>query len=97
MILVTRTLGRLGYQVTGQTDPVRAVEFFRSNSPGFDAVVTDVAMPKLSGFELSRANRRRFRPDIPIVMTSGFVRSEDHARSSAHGVAGLDRKARHHR
>jgi len=86
--LITRTLGRLGYKVTGQTDPVRAVELFRSNPAAFDAVVTDLAMPQLSGFDLC-SQLLAIRPGLPIVMTSGFVRPEDQERALRMGLRDL--------
>jgi PAS domain S-box-containing protein len=86
--LISRTLGRLGYKVTGETDPVRAVELFRSNPKAFDVVVTDLAMPQLSGFDLS-SRLLAIRPHIPIVMTSGFVRPEDQERALNMGIRDL--------
>jgi len=88
VMLVTRTLGRLGYKVTGQTDPVSAVELFRSDPAAFDVVVTDLAMPQLSGFDLS-SQLLAIRPDIPIIMTSGFVRPEDQERALKMGLRDL--------
>ena len=75
VVLITRTLGRLGYKVTGETDPIRAVELFRSNPNAYD-VATDLTMPQLSGFDLS-TQLFAIRPDIPIIMTSGYVHPED--------------------
>jgi PAS domain S-box-containing protein len=86
--LITRLLGRLGYKVTGETNPVRAVELFRANPQLYDAVVTDLAMPQLSGFDLS-AQLLSIRPDIPIVMTSGFVSPADHERAIQMGIREL--------
>jgi len=86
--LVTRNLGRLGYKVTGQTDPVRAVELFRSDPGAFDMVVTDLAMPQLSGFDLC-SQLLAIRPELPIVMTSGFVRPEDQEGARSMGLRDL--------
>jgi CheY-like chemotaxis protein len=88
IMLTTRTLGRLGYKVTGQTDPIRAIELFRSNPRAFDVIVTDLAMPRLSGFDLS-SQLLAIRADIPIIMTSGFVRPEDQERASKMGLQDL--------
>jgi CheY-like chemotaxis protein len=86
--LVTRTLQRLGYKVTGQTDPAKALELFRADPAQFDAVVTDLAMPQLSGFDLA-SQLLTARPDIPIVMTSGYVRVEDQERALHMGLRDL--------
>jgi CheY-like chemotaxis protein len=86
--LVTRTLGRLGYTVTGRTNPIEALELFRANPAAFDAVVTDLAMPQLSGFDLA-TRMLAIRPELPIIMTSGFVRPEDQERALAMGLRDL--------
>jgi CheY-like chemotaxis protein len=88
VLLMTRMLGRLGYKVTGEADPVHAVELFRSNPQAYDVVVTDLAMPQLSGFDLS-TQLLAIRPDVPIVMISGFVRPEDRERATQIGVRDL--------
>jgi PAS domain S-box-containing protein len=86
--LVTRTLKRLGYQVTGQSDPLVALEMFRANPKAFDVVVTDLAMPRLSGFELCK-EILAIRPGFPIVMTSGYLRPEDQERALTMGLRDL--------
>jgi PAS domain S-box-containing protein len=74
--MTSRILERLGYRVTGFTDARQALEAVRARSGDFDAVVTDLAMPGLPGLELARAIRA-LRPDIPLVLTSGYVRPAD--------------------
>jgi PAS domain S-box-containing protein len=86
--LVKRTLERLGYKVTGVCNPLRAVKLFREDPTQFDAVVTDLAMPQLSGFDMSQ-QMLGIRADIPIVMTSGYVRPEDQERALSIGLRDL--------
>ena len=74
--MTTRNLERQGYRVTGFTDSRRALEAFGARPDEYDAVVTDLSMPGLSGVELAR-QIRALRPDVPIVFTSGYVRSDD--------------------
>lgn len=88
VFLVKRLLQRLGYVVTGFTNPVLAVQAFQTRPDDFDAVVTDLAMPGMSGFDLVRSILD-IRPDMPIVMTSGYVRSEDEETALRLGVRGL--------
>jgi signal transduction histidine kinase/ActR/RegA family two-component response regulator len=83
--LITRMLGRLGYKVSGYTDATRALEEFRSRPQDFDAVVTDLSMPHMSGFDFA-SELLAARPDIPIVMTSGYVRPEDQERAKRIGL-----------
>ena len=71
MEMATRLLERLGYKVTCQTDSVSALEVFRSNPNEFDLVITDYAMPKLTGLDFAR-EVLRVRPDMPILLCTGF-------------------------
>jgi len=79
--LITNVLERLGYRVTGFVDPVQALRRFRASPDDFDVVVTDLSMFGMNGFELTR-RVRAIRPDIPVLLTSGYLRSED--REAAH-------------
>jgi PAS domain S-box-containing protein len=85
VLLTTRVLERLGYRVSGFTHPQQALDAFTARSREFDVVVTDLSMPGMSGFDLVEA-LRRVRADIPILMTSGYVRPEDRQRASEHGL-----------
>ncbi|MCK6553518.1 PAS domain-containing protein [Candidatus Binatia bacterium] len=85
VFLVTRSLTRMGYAVTGCQDPTAALAQFRAAPQEFDVIVTDIAMPVLSGFDLASAARVA-RPDIPIVMTSGYVRAENRETAARLGV-----------
>jgi CheY-like chemotaxis protein len=86
--LTTRLLQRVGYTVTGFTDAAQAVVAFRNRPQDFDVVVTDIAMPGMSGFAFVRYVRG-IRPDIPVIMTSGYVRPEDQDKARELGVREL--------
>jgi CheY-like chemotaxis protein len=88
VLLATRTLGRLGYQITGYSDPAQALQAFRSRPQDFDVVVTDLSMPGMSGFELAR-ELLATRPDLRVVMTSGYLRPEDQLAAAQVGIAEL--------
>jgi CheY-like chemotaxis protein len=42
-------------------------------------------MPRISGFEVAR-QLRSIRPDIPIVLASGYVRPEDELQAATLGI-----------
>jgi PAS domain S-box-containing protein len=86
--LAKRMLERLGYAVSGYTDPVQALGAFQEQPDAFDVVVTDVSMPGMSGFHFARAVLAA-RPDVPILMTSGYVRPQDRETAQALGVRDL--------
>jgi CheY-like chemotaxis protein len=54
----------------------------------FDVVVTDLSMPRMSGFDLAEA-LQAIRPDVPIVMTTGYVKREDQERAVRMGLRDL--------
>jgi CheY-like chemotaxis protein len=62
-------LRRLGYDAVTATCPEDALAKFEAGS--FDAVITDLTMPKMSGIELGQALRRS-HPGLPVVLTTAF-------------------------
>lgn len=86
--LVTRVLERLGYRVEGYTDPCEALKAFQTNPHGFHAVVTDLSMPSMNGIDFAREVLLA-RPDLPVVMTSGYVRPKDREQVKEVGVREL--------
>jgi CheY-like chemotaxis protein len=87
MEMGTLLLEHLGYRVTSHTDSVSALEVFRSNPNEFDLVVTDYTMPKLTGLDLAR-EVSRIRPDIPILLCTGFSEkiTPDHVKELGMGL-----------
>jgi CheY-like chemotaxis protein len=86
--LITRVLQRLGYEVAGFIDSRVALETFKLNPASFDAVVTDLSMPGMPGTEFAR-QVLQIRPELPVVMTSGYVRTEDRDQALQIGVREL--------
>jgi CheY-like chemotaxis protein len=83
----TRLLEHQGYRVTSQTDSVSALEVFRLSPDEFDLVITDYTMPKLTGLDLAR-KMLRIRPDIPILLCTGFSEkiTPDHVKELGMGL-----------
>ena len=69
-----RLLTHLGYQVTAINSSVEAREVFSSRPHDFDLVITDLTMPQMTGVELAAAFVK-IRPDLPIILCSGFNES----------------------
>lgn len=61
----------LGYRVTAETHPVEALETFKNDPDGFDLVITDQTMPVMTGASLG-AEITKIRPDIPMILLTGF-------------------------
>ena len=81
-----RSLAGLGYKVTPMTSGLDAVARFKAAPTDFDLVVTDMTMPKMTGDELATAIRA-MRPDIPVILCSGY---SERIRSAKAGVEGID-------
>jgi PAS domain S-box-containing protein len=69
---LTELLERLGYRVTYEADPKEALALFRTQPLTFDLVLTDLAMPGLTGRELA-IEILRTRPDIPVILLTGLI------------------------
>jgi PAS domain S-box-containing protein len=69
--IVCRILVKAGYQVRAAASPRQAIEFHRDGTH-FDALLSDVIMPGMSGTQLA-AELRRDRPDLPVLLMSGYT------------------------
>jgi CheY-like chemotaxis protein/two-component sensor histidine kinase len=81
-------LSRLGYQVTGCIGSAEALELFTADPHRFDMVITDIAMPKMSGDKLA-GELLKIRPDVPILLCTGFSETMTDEKMAALGVKGL--------
>ena len=79
-------IAALGYEPVGFTSSVAALDAFRADPEGFDAILSDETMPEVSGAALA-AEVRKLRGDIPIVLMSGYVTPALTARARAAGVS----------
>jgi CheY-like chemotaxis protein len=78
-------LERLGYRVIGENDAQEALEVFQSQPDAFDLVITDQTMPRLTGDRLAR-ELLHIRPDIPIILCTGFSEMVDEEGARAIGI-----------
>jgi len=81
-------LERLGYQVTSRTSSIEALEAFRAAPDKFDMVITDLAMPNLPGDKLA-VELTKIRPDIPILLCTGFSVNMSEERAASLGIKGF--------
>lgn len=81
-------LERLGYQVTACFGSIEALETFKATPDAFDLVLTDMSMPNMTGDRLAKA-MIAIRPDIPIIICSGFSERINQDMPEAIGVRGF--------
>ena len=86
MKLCKQQLERLGYRVKGTSNPLEALALFQADPNRYDLVVTDMAMPCMAGDELSAA-MLKIRPDIPIILCTGFSEKISEEKALALGMA----------
>ncbi|HLZ20345.1 MAG TPA: response regulator, partial [Smithellaceae bacterium] len=61
----------LGYSITAVTGSSEALQLFQDHPGGFDLVITDMTMPRMTGAELSSAILK-IRPELPIILCTGY-------------------------
>lgn len=69
--LVIKYLERLGYDVTGVPGSREAFKLFETDPARFDMLITDMAMPEMTGLELIE-KIRDISKDIPVILCSGY-------------------------
>ncbi len=67
----SQVLLKLGYEVITACNGIDAVDQFLKSPSSYDLVLSDLAMPEISGIDLSKRIRME-RPDIPIILCTGF-------------------------
>jgi CheY-like chemotaxis protein len=89
--LTEEILAELGYEPIGFSSSTMALQAFRDSPQRFDIVLTDESMPELNGTDLAR-QVALVRPDLPILLMSGFAGAQLHERAHALGIRELLRK-----
>ncbi|MEW6220181.1 MAG: response regulator [Thermodesulfobacteriota bacterium] len=83
--IACRGLRALGYTVAGHTDSRQALAQFLRQPEAFDLLVTDNAMPGLTGLQLGAAVIG-LRPDLPVLMVTGHGESLTLEQAQASGI-----------
>ena len=78
-------LTRLGYQVLALTDGLEALARFKADPGAFDLLITDQTMPQLTGSRICE-EVLGLRPDLPIILCTGYSETVDAAGARALGV-----------
>ncbi len=86
--LIKDTLGPQGFVVTPAIDGAQGWDLFQKQP--FDAVVIDMLLPKLGGFELIPRIRKHARGNLPLIAMSAVVKSKPYKDEAVrrHQLAG---------
>jgi signal transduction histidine kinase/CheY-like chemotaxis protein len=77
---------QLGYRVTAKTSSEEALTLFREQAGQFDLVITDQTMPGLTGEKFSQ-ELLKIRPDLPIIICSGYSSKMDAEKANLIGIS----------
>ena len=81
----------LGFQWVSASDGVEAIDVFKANQAAIRVVLLDLTMPRLDGLETFR-ELHRIRPEVPVILCSGFSEQELAERCAGEGIAGFIQK-----
>ena len=85
---VVRLLRECGVLTQGYSDPAAALQFLVDETNQVEMLVTDYNMPGISGLEFAR-QIHRIRPNLPVVVTSGYIDDELRSHAEEAGVMAL--------
>jgi signal transduction histidine kinase/CheY-like chemotaxis protein len=71
LLAAVRILSATGYSVEGLSDSAAALRALADPTVRIDLLITDVAMPGMSGLELAR-RAREVRPGLPVLLMTGY-------------------------
>jgi two-component system cell cycle sensor histidine kinase/response regulator CckA len=74
--MMARALALAGHEVTTAEDALDALTLLGRTPISFDVLISDVALPGMSGPELVRAVRAR-EPSIRVLLVSGYTADQD--------------------
>jgi len=87
----TELLERAGYRILTATDSRKAVQVFEDHAEEISAVLLDYHMPGGSGTDVFE-ELQRIKPNVPVIMMSGFVEDHELGRFLGMGVVGFLQK-----
>ena len=86
--LVKMILEAQGYGAEAFFDSNEALQAFKKMPADFDLIITDMTMPGMNGLELSE-EICKIRPDIPIILCTGFSELVDQEETMQSGIRKL--------
>jgi len=86
--MVKKILESLGYRVISRTGSPDALDAFKTDPNAFDLVLTDMTMPDMTGDQLAK-ELITIRPDIPIIICTGFSERINSEKAAGMGIKGF--------
>jgi CheY-like chemotaxis protein len=89
--MIESLLQHAGYRVTALDGPRDALARVLAEPALFDLIVTDFNMPEMTGLDLAK-ELARVAPELPVVISSGYLSDEMRAAAVRAGVRGVLQK-----
>ncbi len=89
--LLAGRLTKFGFNVMQFSESREALRHLTDNPDDFDLLLTDQQMPHLTGLELTN-HAHALRPDLPVVLMTGFSESVSAANCREFGIFGYVEK-----
>jgi PAS domain S-box-containing protein len=86
--LAKTMLEELGFTVISASNGREGLDLYQRHAAEIDLVVTDMGMPVMNGFEMFR-ELKKLRPDLPIIVSSGFGDADVTSKLGRDDIAGL--------
>ena len=84
---LANALARFGYRTSTFTSAEAALQHLADDTEEYDLIITDMTMPRMSGQDLLR-EALRIRPQVPVVLCTGYSASMTPERAHELGAAG---------
>jgi CheY-like chemotaxis protein len=88
IMMERQMLERLGYRVTPCAGSSQALDVFRAGPDQFDLLITDMAMPGMTGESLVR-ELCRIRPELPVLLCTGYSDAISEEKAAFMGIKGF--------
>jgi CheY-like chemotaxis protein len=84
-MLTTDLLESSGYTVQSFKNGEEAFVYFQQNTDQFDLIITDMTMPRMTGYELAK-EVLAIRKELPIILCTGYSENISKARALEMGI-----------
>jgi len=86
--MLSKMLEQLDYSISYRMSSIDTLEKFKANPHNYDLIITDMTMPNMTGDVLSK-KIKEIRPDIPIIICTGFSEILNAEKAKAIGIDGF--------
>jgi CheY-like chemotaxis protein len=91
LVLAKRILSEAGFEIVTAQSGFECLDLFRKRPHHFDLILLDLSMPFMDGEE-TFSRLRGIRPDVTVLLSTGFIAKERLDRMMAAGMASFLQK-----